>query len=525
MGHSVPAFPERLSGHVHLARPRLRFRRRYLAQLGVVVAAYYAAAHLGFAFAFSGPVAAIVWLPAGVGIAALYLAGSSLWPAVVIGDFLVNNYSAVPVGSAVGQSFGNLLEIIVAVLLLRRFASRHPPFASAAGIAGLILAIMTGTAISATIGSLSLVLGHVIGLGSAWHVWRTWWLGDLCGALIVVPLAIAWIPLPRRPWFHGQAFEGTLLLFTLVTLSTVAALVGRPMRYLVFPALTWAAVRFGPRGATLAVAIGGAFTIWATTYHLGPFGLHSINQDLLATQMYLAVSTLCALALAALAHEREVLAASLSASRTRIVTAADDERRRIERNLHDGAQQRLVVLAAHLGRAAGAADVDPATAMSSFESAQVELQAAIDELRELVHGIRPLALRRFGLARAVELVAARSSTPVELAELPERRLDATAEATAYYVVLEALTNAQRYAEASLVRVRARVTSGALKLDIDDDGVGGAVERDALGLQGLRDRVEATGGTFGIESEPGNGTHIVVEIPATVATNGAGPSAR
>src|ERR1700733_7711854 len=195
VGHSIAASPERV---VRLARPVFRFRRGSLLRVALVVAAYYAAAHLGYAFEFSGPVAAIVWLPVGVAIAALYLLGPQLWPAVVIGDFLVNNYSAVPLGSAIGQSFGNLLEVLVAALLLRRFASRNAPFESGAGIAGLLLALMIGTAISATIGSLALVLGHVVALRSASGLWRTWWLGDLCGAMIVVPFAIAWVPLPRR---------------------------------------------------------------------------------------------------------------------------------------------------------------------------------------------------------------------------------------------------------------------------------------------------------------------------------------
>jgi signal transduction histidine kinase len=520
MGHSVAEFPERLSGRFGVTKPAVRLRRRYLAQLTCVVAAYYAAAHLGYAFGFSGSVAAIVWLPVGVGIAGLYLLGPQLWPAVVIGDLLVNNYSTLPLGSAIGQSFGNLLEVLVAAMLLRRFAARNAPFGSAAGIAGLLLALMIGTAISATIGSLALVLGHVVALRSASGLWRTWWLGDLCGAMIVVPFAIAWVPLPRRPWVHGRVVEFVLLLLTLIALSIVAAQAGRPLSYLAFPALTWAAVRFGPRGATLAIVIGAAFTIWAITDYLGPFEFHSINRELLDTQLYLAVSTLSTLALAALAHERETLAASMHASRSRIVAAADEERRRIERNVHDGAQQRLTVLAAHLGRSAQAARADPGGAAASFQSAQAELQVAIDELRELVHGIRPAGLRRFGLARAVELVAARSPTPIDLVELPEQRLDETAEATAYYVVLEALTNAQRYAHASTIRVSVRMSSRTLLLDIEDDGVGGAVEHDDLGLQGLRDRVEAIGGTFGIESHLGTGTHVTADIPATVVAGGS-----
>ena len=154
---------------------------------------------------------------------------------------------------------------------------------------------------------------------------------------------------------------------------------------------------------------------------------------------------------------------------------------------------------------------------ASLGVAQTEVVAAIEELRDLVHGIRPAALRQFGLARAIEGVAARSSTPVELIEVPEFRLDETAETTAYYVVLEAVANAQRHAHASVIRIEARVSGQTLRVAVEDDGVGGVTEQDGLGLQGLRDRVEATGGEFEVHSEPGRGTRVRASIPASLLT--------
>jgi signal transduction histidine kinase len=514
-GHAVPGASERPLGSVGVRRLAETSGPRYVLDLLLLVAAYYAAAHLGFALEFTGPVASIVWLPVGVGAAFLYLRGLALWPGVVIGDLLVNNYSELPFGSAIGQSFGNLLEVVVCAVLLRRLTRRERPLSSIAGLAAMLLAITAGTAISATIGSISLTLGGVVNGDSFSHLWRTWWLGDLCGALLVLSFALAWIPLPKRPWFSGQLAEITLLLAVLVGLGFITIHAGRPLSYLAFPALIWAALWFGPRGATLAMAITATFTIWGTTHYHGPFAFHPLSRGVLETQLFLLVTSLSALSVAALASEREALSRSVKASRKRIVMAADEERRRLERDLHDGAQQRLVALAAHLGLAAGAARDEPATAAASFESAQAELLVAIDELREFVHGIHPTALRRFGLARAVEIVAARSATPVEILELPDVRLDETAEATAYYIVLEAVTNAQRYANAPAVRVRAHVEDSSLALQVEDDGVGGAVERSDLGLQGLRDRVEATGGTFTVQSAIGQGTRIEAVIPAVV----------
>jgi signal transduction histidine kinase len=511
MGHSVRAAPERMLGRVRLPTVHWDFRRSYGARAALLVASYYAAAHLGYAFRFAGPVASIVWPPVGVGIAGLYLMGLRLWPAVVIGDLLVNNYTMLPVGAAVGQSFGNLLEVVIGVMLLRRFVSRRAPLDTAAGVAGVFAALTAATAVSAIIGPLSLALYHVIPASSILRVSRTWWLGDFCGAAIVLPLALAFSTPTPHTWLRGHVIEAALLMATLIGLSTVAAQVGGPSTYLVFPVLIWAAFRFGPRGASVALAISAAFTMWGATNFPGPFEVTGVA-SIPATQIYLAVAALATLAVAALAAEREQLARSVRASRTRIVLAADDERRRLERNLHDGAQGRLVALAARLGLAARDVRDAPETVASSLESAQAELLVAIDELRELVQGIQPAALRQFGLASAVEDVAAKSVTPIELVELPRVRLDETTEATAFYVIREAVTNAERHACASAIRVRAHLSGASLRVEVRDDGAGGAFERNDRGLQGLRDRVEATGGTFGLESEPGRGTRITAEIP-------------
>jgi signal transduction histidine kinase len=518
MGHSVRTAPDRAFERARLSIPRIDFGRSYAAQAVLLIIAYYAAAHVGYAFRFAGPVASIVWLPVGVGIAGLYLFGLRLWPAVVIGDLLVNNYSALPVGAAVGQSFGNLLEVVIGAALLRRFVSRRAPLDTASSVVGVFAALTVATAVSAIIGPLALALHNVIPPGSFLRVARTWWLGDFCGAAIVLPLVLAFSTPTSHPWLRGHFVEAWLLLATLVGLSTVAAQVGGPATYLAFPVLIWAGFRFGPRGATVAIAISAAFTIWGTTNFLGPFMINGgeSGESIPATQIYLAVAALGTLAVAALASEREQLATSVRASRTRIVLAADDERRRLERNLHDGAQGRLVALAARLGLAANEARDAPETAAGSFQTAHDELLVAIDELRELVQGIQPAALRQFGLASTVEDIAARSMTPIELVELPRVRLDETTEATAFYVIREAVTNAERHAHASAIRVRAHLSASSLTVEVRDDGVGGAFERNDRGLQGLRDRVEATGGAFEMVSEPGRGTRIRAKIPRTLA---------
>ena len=172
---------------------------RYAVGVATLAGLYYASAKLGYQLEFAGPVAAILWLPVGVGIAFLYLGGLRFWPGVLIGDLLANNYMALPVGSALGQTCGNMLEVLVATVLLRRLVRRGSPLDSIVGVGFLVVAIVAGTAVSASVGSLSLLFGDVISWHAAPKVWRTWWLGDSSGALIVVPLALAWYrPMARR---------------------------------------------------------------------------------------------------------------------------------------------------------------------------------------------------------------------------------------------------------------------------------------------------------------------------------------
>jgi signal transduction histidine kinase len=512
--HAGSEVPQRPFGTVRVPGVPGDLRLDYPLGLVSLVGLYYGAAHLGYAFDFTGPVAAIVWLPVGVGISFLYLGGLRFWPGVVIGDLLVNNYATLPIGSALGQSCGNLLEVVVATVLLRRFCPQGSPLATVPGLASMLAAIAAGTAVSAAVGSLSLRLGNVVGANMLVHVWRTWWLGDFSGALIVLPLALAWVRPPPRPWLRGRALEGALLLATVVGLSELS-LHTRSLAYVTFPALIWAALRFGQRGATLAITVTAGFTIWASTHYFGPFAYHSINRSVLDTQLFIAIAALSTLSVAALVSEREELTRRVRASRARLVEAGDAERQRLGRDLHDGAQQRLVALAAQLGLAADEARESPTDAAHLLETAEGEVALAIDELRELAHGIHPPVLRDFGLARAVEGAVARSSAPIHVVELPHERLDYMAEVTAYYVVLESITNAQKYGQASSIRVVGHLRSGWLEIAVSDDGIGGAIEARGFGLQSLRDRVEAIGGSFTIESERGRGTRISAAIPITV----------
>jgi signal transduction histidine kinase len=200
-------------------------------------------------------------------------------------------------------------------------------------------------------------------------------------------------------------------------------------------------------------------------------------------------------------------------SRRRIVTAGDEQRRRIERDLHDGAQQRLVALALELRLAQRelGANLDPKLERILGEAVG-ELQVAVEELRELARGVHPAVLTEEGLAGALESLAGRTPLPVRIESAPEDRLPPEIEAAAYFVACEAIANAVKHSRATGIRVNANRRDGRLVIEVEDDGIGGARENGGSGLRGLVDRVEAHGGTLRVQSEPGEGTRVIGELP-------------
>jgi signal transduction histidine kinase len=201
----------------------------------------------------------------------------------------------------------------------------------------------------------------------------------------------------------------------------------------------------------------------------------------------------------------------LRESRARIVTAGDAERKRLERDLHDGAQQRLVSLAMALRLAEARIQDDPEAAGQLVAAAREELAQSLDELRELARGIHP-AMLDHGLEVALESLAMRSPFPVSLAVELEDRLPEPVETAAYFVASEALANVGKYAQASTVTIRVSRDNGLAVIEVADDGVGGADDTRGSGLRGLADRVEALGGSLEVLSPIGGGTVLTAEMP-------------
>jgi signal transduction histidine kinase len=202
----------------------------------------------------------------------------------------------------------------------------------------------------------------------------------------------------------------------------------------------------------------------------------------------------------------------LRSARQRILEAAEEERRRIERDLHDGAQQRMVAVAVTLGLAEAQLATDPEGAAKLLAQARVDAQEAVKELRELARGIHPALLSERGLHAALEALARRAPVPVTVSPVPDVDICRPVESAAYYITAEALTNVAKYARASRASVELSAADNRLCVEVSDDGVGGADPATGTGLRGLQDRVDALDGRFVIISPSGEGTTLRVELP-------------
>jgi signal transduction histidine kinase len=223
-----------------------------------------------------------------------------------------------------------------------------------------------------------------------------------------------------------------------------------------------------------------------------------------------------------LQSEVERQLAEVRASRARIVEAGDAERKRLERDLHDGAQQRLVSLslALRVARMKLGDDADPAMRLG-LEQASEDARLALAELRELARGIHPAILTEAGLGAALESLADRSAVPVSVEGATGERFAPIVERTAYFVVSEALANVNKYAGGTRASVRLGRDDGCLTVEVSDDGVGGADTARGSGLRGLADRLAAVDGTIAIDSPPGAGTRLVAVIPLDQPTANPG----
>jgi signal transduction histidine kinase len=316
----------------------------------------------------------------------------------------------------------------------------------------------------------------------------------------------------RRFWsdsvWRAVGYELLLMPVGTVTFALTVSLWSAAIALLALPVYNWALPNGGADlglftvrsvQATVAVGVGGLVLLWGTPY---------VVRGLAAAHAAAAQAMLGPLS----ARRMAARVGELEQSRARVVDAAETERRRIERDLHDGAQQRLVALAMNLGRARSRYEEDPVAAREMLEEAHAEAKQALVELRNLARGIHPAVLEDRGLDAALSGLAGRSPVPVTVEVDAGARPSRTIEAIAYFVVAEALTNIAKHARASRASVVVRRLDGMLRIVVTDDGVGGAEIGAGGGLAGLADRVSGVDGRLSVRSPGGGPTVLTVELP-------------
>jgi signal transduction histidine kinase len=501
-----------------------------------LAAVYYAAAKLGQSLRYTASVSAI-WPPAGVGIAALYLWGIRWWPGVFLAELIVNGElffdgKALPLGSLLGQQAGNMAEVVVGAVLLSRLIGARAALDRAERVGGLVVALGIATAVSATVGTVSMLAGGVIEGAEAPTFWRTWWLGDTAGALVVVPLMLAWVPEPAAAWRRIRTWQAGPMIAATAALGVLAFSNEGPVSYMVFPALIWAAFRFGPAGATLSIAIAAGVAVGFTANEAGPFSMQPIDRRTLSTQVFIVVAALTTLFLSALVIERERSAAELAEAKRREDDRAMKERHRIARDLHDSVSQALFSTVLHTRAAQKALKRDGLTRAGTLEQsldaigeltrgAQSEMRALIFELGHDVVEDGLVA----ALARHASMLRTRHGLDIDV-QGPERlALSPGAQTELFAIGREALANVVKHAGASKAWVHVQACSGRVLVEVRDDGSGfDPVARHPghFGLESMHSRAAELGGMLTISSAPRAGTVVRVEARADTerASDGA-----
>jgi signal transduction histidine kinase/ActR/RegA family two-component response regulator len=527
-----------------------------LIALVLITCAYFLAGKIGLGFASVHVSASPVWVPAGMAVALLLMFGTSIWPAILAGAFLVNVTTTGGMLTSASIAVGNTLEGILAAWLLQRFAHGVHAFESPPDIlkSALLVGLLSPT-VSATIGVTSLMIGQYALLDEYPIIWLTWWMGDATGILIVTPAILLWVKHPRIEWNRRERVElGLLFLVLVVTCEVIfGPLIHTthkyPLQFVLVPILIWAAFRFGPREtATLTVLMAGWAT-WGTINGRGPFTSETENEALLLGQAFLAVNTVMALALAAAMQETKdaetrfhATAEQLVNQRTqellhtqaRLRTMAQTltlteqrERKRMAGELHDYLAQLLVLgkmklseMHAHIQNLGS-----PVAAM--FQEIDQTLTKALDYTRTLMAELSPPVLHELGLPTALKWLADQMKkhrltvdVRVGAAELPLTENQAI---LLFQSVRELLINAAKHAGTNKATLTLDVADHMLRIAVQDRGEGFNTDSLALkqpgqqfGLFSVKERMEELGGWLRVESAPGKGTTVTLGLPLTSA---------
>jgi signal transduction histidine kinase/ActR/RegA family two-component response regulator len=582
----VPALPRVAAAVTTNARsPRERWPRRYWLSLAAVAALYFGAAKVGLTMAFLAEQVSPVWPATGIAVAAVLLLGPRVWPGIALGAFVVNATADEPLLVAAGIAAGNTLEALAAGWLLRRgrrFRLGLDGVADALALVGLAAGV--STAVAATVGVTSLCAGGLEPWSHFGALWGVWWLGDAMGALVMAPLLLTWLAPERARWGTRRALElaGGVALGAVVCALVFAAapapgrVPGPSLEYAAFPFLVWAALRGGPRGATLVTFVTSAVAIVGTLAGSGPFAAAPPHEALVLLQTYMGVVALTGLFLAAAVAERdraEAARAEQSRQSERELRAEASRRAAAEGELRERAEQLadadrrkdefLAMLghelrnplgavsnAVHVLRAGGGAGAGSGARMLDVIERQVgHLTRLVGDLLEVSRITRgEISLRKEALdLRGVVARAVETAQPW----IDERRHRVTVERPPQALTLAGDAMRLEQVFANLLHNAAKYTDPGGRIDVGleshgdaavvrvrDDGIGiqpellphvfelftqgdRSLDRArgglGIGLTLVRRIVELHGGTIEAHSEgKGRGTEMIVRLPVAEA---------
>jgi len=401
-----------------------------LPAIGVLTLIYFVAGYLSLKLAFVNPSASAVWPPAGIALAALVVLGYRAWPAIFVGAFFVNIATAGNFFTSLGIAGGNTLEALCGAWLVNQFADGTKMFERPLNVFKFALAALISTTLSPSIGVTTLALGNFAHWANFWPIWLTWWLGDMSGDLVIVPLLVLWnIPSTQRKWNRAQVIEVSVLLLLLVVLAEIVfggsfqiSARNYPISFLCGPIVIWTAFRFTPRETATGVFVLSSIAIWGTLNGFGPFVTQTENQSLLMLQLWTAALTITAMAIAAAIAERNRAQAAIEQQKEVVETANRTKDNFLAMLSHELRTPLTPVIAALDALESETSPSDIAKCSLSMIRRNVELESQlIDDLLDLTRIAKDKLQLRFGPIDAHEII----ENVVEIchAEAQDRRLN------------------------------------------------------------------------------------------------------
>jgi len=526
----------------------------YFAQVAAVAVVYVVAARAGLTLDAVSGFASLVWAPTGIALAAVLLAGGGIWPGVFIGALIANVITGAPVLAATGIAAGNTLEAVAGAYALRSVPGFRLRLDSLRDVFALIvLAALLSTMISASIGVSSLYFAGVTPRANVAETWRTWWIGDAIGALLIAPLILVWAAPPRTPLLTRRLSEAVLLVLGLLVASLIVLTLsvswgGGPLShaYIFFPLLMWAAIRFGQRGAITATVLVSAIAIAGTVLGRGPFIQPTLHASLLALQTFMGITGATFLVLGASSSERERSRDQLRAARD---VARDANRAKAE-FLAVMSHELRTPLNAIAGYAellslglSGPLNQKQSDAVTRIRTNQQHLLALIDDVLSFARieaGNTPIKAGAVPVCEALDSLEALLRPDLARQELTytwngcDPSLVAQADPIKLrQILLNVLGNAIKFTPpGGRIELSARQSGDRISICVSDTGIGIPAEKIdrvfdpffqgqtgttreypgvGLGLSISRDFARAMGGDIHVESAPKEGCTVTIDL--------------